>query len=185
MVWTSDTRITMLINFALIVDAGKHFKFDEKSLENFKAVIKESNCDEEKIIEKSIKFMRLLNSYIVDKGTSHNTEKRVTYRGIDEAVMEGAKVGKNYRIISWLSTSKNTKTADKFQHQSGSKSGTKLKFNIEKCCYNAGKINKFGKSDYPSEEETLIPPYSAVYVRKHEGNFFELDLAQDNKSVDF
>ena len=41
-------------------------------------------------------------------------------------------------------------------------------------------------SVYPTEVETLIPPYTACYVRRKEPVFFfELDVAKDNKSVDF
>ena len=60
-----------------------------------------------------------------------------------------------------------------------------IQFNIEKSCYNAGMINKIGCSVFPQEEETLIPPYSVCCVKKIMGNWYELDLAQDNKHYDF
>ena len=62
---------------------------------------------------------------------------------------------------------------------------TLIKFNIKKYCYNAGKINVIGESEYSSEEETLIPPYSVCVVKKIEPKYFELDLARDNKILDF
>jgi hypothetical protein len=35
-----------------------------------------------------------------------------------------------------------------------------VQFNIPKDCFNAGKIEKIEGVPYPSEEETLIPPYT-------------------------
>ena len=54
---------------------------------------------EDQIIKYSIKFMRLLSSYIVDQGWEHNTEDRVTHRGIDRAIMKTAEEGETYRLI--------------------------------------------------------------------------------------
>ena len=34
-IWTSDALITQLLNFALIVDASKNFKFDKSEYEFF------------------------------------------------------------------------------------------------------------------------------------------------------
>ena len=59
-----------------------------------------------------------------------------------------------------------------------------VKFNIPKFCYNAGIIDKIGTS-VVDEEETLIPPFSAICVKKLTKGYIEVDLAQDNKFVDF
>ena len=61
-------------------------------------IIKE-NSHGDKVITYSMKFMRLLNSYLVDVGTSYNTEKRVTYRGVSNVIMKNTEVGQTYRII--------------------------------------------------------------------------------------
>ena len=42
----------------------------------------------ETVIKYSTKFMKLLCSYIEDKGSIYNTETRVVYRGIDWAVLK-------------------------------------------------------------------------------------------------
>ena len=67
------------------------------SFNNF-CIIKE-NSHEETVIRYTMKFMRLLNSYLIDEGTNYNTEKRVTYRGVSKDIMKNAEVGKIYRII--------------------------------------------------------------------------------------
>ena len=59
-----------------------------------------------------------------------------------------------------------------------------VKFNIPKFCYNAGIIDKIGAS-VTDEKDTLIPPFSAIYVKKITKEYIEVDLAQDNKFVDF
>ena len=41
-----------------------------------------------------------------------------------------------------------------------------VKFNIPKFCYNAGIIDKIWTSVAEVGEETLIPPFSAIYVKK-------------------
>ena len=58
------------------------------------------NKHENEIIKFSIKFMRLLSSYIVDQGWEHNTEDRFTYRGVNVPVMKMAGEGKTYRLIA-------------------------------------------------------------------------------------
>ena len=65
-IWTESQKITKLINFALIVDAGKHFDFDKTDMAFFEDCIINEKKHEEQIIKYSIKFMRLLNSYIAD-----------------------------------------------------------------------------------------------------------------------
>ena len=52
-----------------------------------------------KIIKYSIKFMRLLSTYIVDVGTYTNTEKRITYRGIDREALKDVKKDEIFRFI--------------------------------------------------------------------------------------
>ena len=59
-----------------------------------------------------------------------------------------------------------------------------VQFNIPKFCYNAGIIDLIGAS-VVEEGETLIPPFSAVYVKKSTKGDIEVDLAQDNRFVDF
>ena len=44
--------------------------------------------------------MLLLSSFIVDQGWEQNSEDRVTYRGIDVPVMNSAREGKTYRLIT-------------------------------------------------------------------------------------
>ena len=51
------------------------------------------------VIKYSIKFMRLLTSYIEDQGWNYNKENRVVYRGVSKKVLKNAQVGKTYRII--------------------------------------------------------------------------------------
>lgn len=150
--------------------------------------------------------MRLLNSWIVDKGFVYNTEKRETYRGIDKEILKEVKVGQVFRFITWNATSESRTEAEKFMNKPREKNteeskekldersrekygsteeSTLVQFNIKKYCYNAGIINKIGESKYSYEKETLIPPYSVCIVKKIEPEYFELDLARDNKKLDF
>lgn len=87
-----------------------------------------------------------------------------------------------YRIVNWMCTSESKKIATSFQKTNDD---LMVEINVEKGCFNAGKINKFGKSCYPTEEETLIPPYSVFKVDKIDGYNYCLSLARDNKNYDF
>ena len=60
-----------------------------------------------------------------------------------------------------------------------------LQFNIEKHCYNAGKIDDFGDQVYSNEKVTIIPPYSVFRVNVKTDELIELDLAQDNRYANF
>ena len=57
--------------------------------------------------------------------------------------------------------------------------------NIKELCFNAGKINKFGQSVSPSDEETLMPPYTVVKLISREADYVKVDVAQDNKNHNF
>ena len=59
-----------------------------------------------------------------------------------------------------------------------------VEFLIEEGCFNAGRINKFGKSK-DSTDETLIPPYTVVTLIKKEDNYAVLKVAKDNKDYHF
>ena len=60
-----------------------------------------------------------------------------------------------------------------------------VKFAIPEYCLNAGKINEFGKSKYPEEKETLLPPYTAVRMKKRKKDYIFVEVAQDNKKLNF
>ena len=68
-------------------------------LEIISCIIKKEK-HEEQIIKYSIKFMRLLNAYIVDRGWEYNKEDRVVFRGIKKLVLKGAQVGETYRLVT-------------------------------------------------------------------------------------
>lgn len=60
-----------------------------------------------------------------------------------------------------------------------------VKFVIPASCYNAGNILKFGGSVYPSEFETLIPPYTVAKLSKKSELYAEILICKDNKNVSF
>ena len=79
-----EIKIYKLINMALIIDAKKTFGKDMQGNVKFAEEFLEQNGDNEveHIIKHSIKFMRILNTAIVDEGVKHNDNDRITYRGI-------------------------------------------------------------------------------------------------------
>ena len=102
LIWTSDTKITDLINCALVIDAITLYDYDEKLFKHYFDQLEEHNLDCASVITNSIKFCRILNSYIVDEGTSYNTCKRITYRGIHKSIIPNVKVGQTFRVVNWM-----------------------------------------------------------------------------------
>ncbi|CAI2373880.1 unnamed protein product [Moneuplotes crassus] len=170
-IWTGDTKLTKLINAALIVDSGITFN---KSLcdKNFKfmsEIVAKSGKSYKLIIDKSIKFMRILNSYIVDKGREFNTEDRVVYRGISTEIFRNVELEKPFRIVNWSCCSESLYVAKTFANFHSSLTGkvnTIVRFNIKSGCYNAGKLSQIGISCYVQEKETLFPPYTVAVLKK-------------------
>ncbi|CAI2373670.1 unnamed protein product [Moneuplotes crassus] len=188
-IWTKEKKFTRLINAALIVDSVMTFHKD-LSEENFKfmcQVIAESGKTYTEIIDKSIKFMRLLNSNIVDKGTGFNTEDRVVYRGVCTEIFSNVKLEKPFRIVNWSCCSEDLREAKKFARYQSSvekKANTIVKFNIKSGCYNAGKLNKIGVSCFRYEKETLIPPYTIGEIKKKKKLRNTLNSLVPNSSSD-
>lgn len=200
-IWTSDTILTSqegvplykLINAALVLDASEHFEWvndiswTEFVKEEYKVTtrnIKEGwdSCAYY-VLRNSIKFMRLLNTAIVDLGMLLNRKDRTTYRGLPVSVFNNVKEGGVYRMITWQWSSDDFEWSKK---HFGSK--TLIQFNIKEIWWNAGVVNGIGMSKFQYESETLMPPYTAIHVRKinpKEGISFEIDVAQDNARVDF
>ena len=92
LIWTyepkkqGEIRIYKLINMALIIDAknifGDALKGNIKFATDF---ISQCNIDDvDHIIKHSIKFIRILNTALVDEGSKFNACERVTYRGVDK-----------------------------------------------------------------------------------------------------
>ena len=54
-----------------------------------------------KVIDKSIKFLRLLNTFIVDLGTPKNIIDRKVYRGIPAQLFSNVKEGEVFRVVNW------------------------------------------------------------------------------------
>ncbi|CAI2373564.1 unnamed protein product [Moneuplotes crassus] len=170
-IWTKDIEFTKLINAALIVDSVKTFNKDvsEKNYKLMKEEVAKSGKTYTEIIDKSIKFMRLLNSYIVDKGMGFNTEDRVVYRGVSTEIFRNVECGKTFRIVNWSSCSEDLHLAKFFSGFCGpqdEKNRTVAKFNIKSGCYNAGKLNDIGMSCHRDEKETLLPPYTICTIKK-------------------
>ena len=108
MIWTSDKYIQDLINCAIIVDAVTTYDYDPEKFKFYfdrLEELSEPELDYASIISKSIKFIRLLNSSIVDKGTSLNDSDRRTYRAVNRCILQDIEVGQTLRVINWMWTS--------------------------------------------------------------------------------
>lgn len=113
--WTSSTTVTLGINFALILDACEVFKIDYDNLKfirkclrvNYKKTYKE-------IIEKSVKFIRMVNHFVVSRCTQLNTEDRTTHRGVNCGIFNNVEEGEIYRVINFQCTSQLLDKAKEF-----------------------------------------------------------------------
>ena len=107
---------------------------------------------------------------------------------LTKKVFLDTKIGERYRMITWCCSSEDKDTAENFLKKSTC-GASMIKFNIPQDCYNAGKINCFGKSWNPGEKETLIPPYTSIKMKKIDEttslNYYEVDVAKDNQHVKF
>ena len=91
------------------------------------------------------------------------------------------RIKNKYRLITFNLTSELKADAQKLAN----KSSSLVKFNIKEECYNSGKISELWKLSSKSQKGTLIPAYSACYLKKIKGGDIELDIAKDNKNIDF
>ena len=69
---------------ALIIDAKNIFEDEMKGNIKFaKDFLKDYGINDiDRVLQYSIKFIRILNTALVDEGFKYNTWKRVTYRGV-------------------------------------------------------------------------------------------------------
>ena len=102
MIWTSDRLITKLINCALVVDAINQYGYDKNLFQFYFEQLDKLSIGYKFVISKFIKIIRILNSFIVDKGTSFNDSDRVTYRGIHKDILKNVKVGQTFRVVNWM-----------------------------------------------------------------------------------
>ena len=101
-IWTSQREITNLINSALVIDAVKAYSLKQSMFQYHFDQFKNSKVSYKTVLKRSIRFIRILNSCIVDMGTFYNIEDRVTYRGIHNDVMQNVKVGQTFRVVNWM-----------------------------------------------------------------------------------
>ncbi|CAI2379499.1 unnamed protein product [Moneuplotes crassus] len=184
--WTSNHEFTKILNAGLVLDAVATFgeevfkgaQFYENVLAEYDKSYKEREPIKpyyKEVIDKSIKYMRMLNTYIADLGSDANTEDRSVYRGVPANVLQRIETGETFRMVTWACASEKYGEAQKFldgQTQTSEEKkkvirNSMIKFNVKKGSKNSGKINMIGMSNYSKEMETLIPPYSAsVCVKK-------------------
>ena len=141
-----EIKLYKLICMALIIDAKNTFGDELKGNIQF-ATDYLSNYgieDIDYIIKHSIKFMNILNKSLINLGTMLNTVGRTTYRGVANKAFKDAQVGEIYRVITWCRSTEVKKIAECFW-QNSINGGSMIKFYIPKQCFNAGKINSFGK----------------------------------------
>jgi hypothetical protein len=91
-------------NSALILDAYENEIIKDVDVTAFRKIIKKSDHSYEDILEKSIKFLRLLNTGIVEEGKEYNDYKRVTYRAMAASFFENFEEGSKIRMINWIYT---------------------------------------------------------------------------------
>ena len=87
-------------------------------------------------------------------------------------------------VVQALNTSKYREVFNLFGPDTNSNRIMQLKILIKKGWIGAAKINSIGKSKYPFNDETLIPPYSVFSVKNVEGGFIELEFDPDSKAQD-
>ena len=69
-------------------------------------------------------------------------------------------------VIQSLSATEDKNVFESFLTNFKSSESTHLKINIKKGWIGAARINCIGKSVYPYEQETLIPPYSVFFCKE-------------------
>ena len=126
----------------------------------------------------------MLGSMVKDLGTPFNTEDRVTYRGVYKTVLPNVEVDDVFRLTNWIWSSTNRKVAEDYKKNKGDR-GIIIEYHIPAGCKNAGIINKFGKSSNPNEEETLMPPYTAVKMKSRDEDKVVLIVAKDSENEEF
>lgn len=102
MIWSCDSYFTLIINSAMIMDACYSFSIDVQNYKYYKRILERAGTTYSKVIKKTIKFMRLLNTAIVDKGRSFNEEDRITYRGMSVDLLDTIKEGDIFRFGNWV-----------------------------------------------------------------------------------
>jgi hypothetical protein len=183
-IWTSSRDITKPINLALMMDAYNTFDLKEIDVKYIKSELKKMKLDYKEVIENSIKFIRRVNTVLIDVWTVKNTKERTVYRGVPAKLFPNVKEGDEFRIVNFWWTSSNIDEAKKFSNYSGSGEGnTYLELTIPKFCFNAGIISCY--SMFETEEETLIPPYTCCKLVSKVGDKMYLRVAQDNLHASF
>jgi hypothetical protein len=183
-IWTWSTIITRAINLALMMDAYNTFDLKEIDVKYVESQLKKMKLDYKEVIENSIKFIRRVNTVLIDVCTLDNTEDRKVYRGVNTKVFSNVKVGDEFRIVNFLWASDNKFMAEQFSLPTSSDQQTTiLTIEIPKHCCNAGKIGCY--SMFSSEKETLIPPYTSYKLVSKDGENMHLYVAQDNLFAPF
>jgi hypothetical protein len=183
-IWTWSILITRAINLALMMDAYNTFDLKEIDVKYIKSELKKMKLDYKEVIENSIKFIRRVNTVLIDVWTDKNTEDRLVYRGVPAKLFPNVKVGDEFRIVNFSWTSENLNMAKEFSKPKdhGGKE-TIITMEILKQCCNAGKIACYSES--PHEKETLIPPYTSCKLVSKDGDNMHLVVAQDNLNASF
>ena len=133
-------KIYQLINIAMIIDAMNTFDDVNWSLQlDRKYSLKSLVNDAKYVIKQSFNFLRLLNSYVVDKGPSYNTKDRAVYYGTPFKFLKCPEEGQVYRIITWFCCQENEKDAGKNTSTSWSDNSF-LSLTVPERCLNAAKI---------------------------------------------
>ena len=150
--WTQWSKLTQRINFALMLDGYYTFEIDDISKEYIESKLKEFGLKYKKIIRKSIKFIRMINYWIVKKWTSKNTEDRITHRGVAACIFQNMKEGQVFRAMHFQWSSEDDTISKGFarwdEGLDKNNNKTLVHFQIPKGCFNAGKISKYACDKY-------------------------------------
>lgn len=115
-------------------------------------------------------------------GDSCSKKTVVTFRGSWLSLQQYNAIGIGlwYRVPIFIASSKSLATARDFASKHNP---VFIRLKIPPECYNAGNLN--GENE--DEQEYLLPPYTAVYVREKfhdsDGRWIVVDVAQDNKNT--
>jgi len=133
-------------------------------------------------LEKAMKFIRAVNTYIVDGGVKLNKASSEYYALMSEELTDDLLVGADFQVISFCYFSNSKDVKKKFEkNPEAFPDQVLVEIIVPQHCFNGCPLKEGSWLSFWKKTVVLIPPYSVFQVLERDGRYIKIQVVEDNR----
>mmetsp|Transcript_13139 Transcript_13139/g.15200 ORF Transcript_13139/g.15200 Transcript_13139/m.15200 type:complete len:160 (-) Transcript_13139:49-528(-) len=133
-------------------------------------------------LEKAMKFIRAVNTYIVDGGVKLNKASSEYYALMSEELTDDLLAETDFQVISFCYFSNSKDVKKKFEkNPEAFPDQVLVEIIVPQGCFNGCPLKKGSWFSFWEKTVVLIPPYSVFQVLERDDRYIRVQVVEDNR----